>query len=97
VTKTFYPLSPSPSLVDAESTMMTNKTEVPVSTSLLDDFDIGEEVLKLGMGSPVLVPDPASKNVLNPSTKLEVMVGLDRDNMTSVSSSNSVDDEDWNW
>ena len=102
-TNAFYdPLeSPSPChLVNAEST---NKTEVPVvSTSLLDDLDIGEvdEAFKLGMGSSLLVPDPAAsnKNTLDPSTKLEIKVGLDKDVIVpGLSPSNSVDDEDWNW
>ena len=71
-----------------------------MSTSLLDDLDIGvDEALKFGMGSSLLVPDPAAsnKNTLDPSTKLEIKVGLDKDIVPGLSPSNSVDDEDWNW
>jgi len=95
------PSHPPSYSINAESPIATNKNEVPISTSLLDDLDIGDldEALKLGIGSPVLVPAQASKNILNPSsTKPEVIkVGLDMDNVSGVSSSNSIDDEDWNW
>lgn len=66
-----------------------NKSKVPISTSLLDDLDIGEidGALKLGIGSPVLMPNPVLKDHSGPSTK----------NVPGVLSSNSSDDEDWNW
>ena len=81
----------------AESTITTNKNEMPISTSLLDDLDIGEvdESLKLGIGSPILVPDQTTKNNLNPKTTLESSLGMN--NVVGMSSSNSTDDEDWNW
>ena len=68
-----------------------------MSTSLLDDLDIGEvdESLKLGIGSPILVPDQTTKNNLNPRTTLESSLGMN--NVVGMSSSNSTDDEDWNW
>ena len=67
---------------------------MPISTSLLDDFDIGEvdESLKLRIGSPILVPDQTMKNKLNPRTS-----SLEINNMPGISPSNSIDDEDWNW
>ena len=81
----------------AESTMTTNKNERPILTSLLDDLDIGEvdESLKLRLGSPILVPDQTTKNNLNPRTTFESSLGMN--NVPGISSSNSIDDEEWNW
>lgn len=81
----------------AESTITMNKNEMPISTSLLDDLDIGvvDESLKLRIESPILVPDQTTKNNLNPRTILESSLGMN--NVPGISSSNSIDDEDWNW
>ena len=81
----------------AESTITMNKNGMPISTSLLDDLDIGEvdESLKLKIGSPILVPDQTTKNNLNPRT-FESSLGMNN-NVPGISSSNSIDDEDWNW
>jgi hypothetical protein len=79
----------------AESNITTNKNEMPISTSLLDDLDIGEvdESLKLGIESPILIPDQTTKNNLNPRTIFKASsLG-----MNNVPASNSIDDEDWNW
>jgi hypothetical protein len=78
----------------AESTLTTNKNEMAISTSLLDDLDIGEvdESLKLKIGSPILVPDQTTKNDFNPRT-----TSLEMNNVPGISPSNSIDDEDWNW
>ena len=78
----------------AESTLTTKRNNMPISTSLLDDFDIGEvdESLKLRIGSPILVPDQTTKNNLNPRTS-----SLEMNNVPGISPSNSIDDEDWNW
>ncbi|KAF8804489.1 hypothetical protein BYT27DRAFT_7258962 [Phlegmacium glaucopus] len=94
-TNAFHPSSHS---INAESMVTPNKNDVPISTSLLDDLDFGEvdEALTLGIGSPVLVPDQASKEALNPNTKLEVKDGPDMVNVPGVSPSNSFND-DWNW
>ena len=92
--KLFTTTNASSSSIDAESTIKMNEKEIPISTSLLDDPEV-DEALKLGIGSPLLVPAQASKKKdLNPSTELKVEVGL---GMNNVSSSNSIDDEDWNW
>ena len=85
----------------AESTITTNKNEIPklLSTSLLDDdLDIGEvdESLKLKMGSPILVPDQTTKNNLN-HQKTESKPSLGMNDVPGISSSDSIDDEDWNW
>ena len=86
----------------AESTITMNKNGIPIllSTSLLDDdLDIGEvdESLKLKMGSPILVPDQTTKNNLNhPRTDSKPSLGMN-DVPAVISSSNSIDDEDWNW
>jgi hypothetical protein len=84
----------------AESTITTNKNEMPISsTSLLDNLDVGEvdESLKLGIGSPMLIPDQTTtkNNLNNPRTKLNSSLGMN--NVPEISSSNSIDDEDWNW
>ena len=80
----------------AESTLMTKRNKMPISTSLLDDFDIGEvdELLKLRIGSPILVPDQTTKNNLNPRTQTS---SLEMNNVPGISPSNSIDDKDWNW
>ena len=90
--------------INTESTLKTNKNQIPISTSLLDDLDDvgeGDEALKLGIGSPVLIPDQASKNnnllLLKPSTKLKVKVMDDKPGVLPLNDSNSIDDEDWNW
>lgn len=72
---------------------------MPISTSLLDDLDGGEvdDALKLGIGSPVLIPDQTSKNKLNPGRRLEGKIDLDMNIVPGVPSSNSIDDEDWSW
>ena len=76
---------------------MTKRNKMPISTSLLDDFDIGEvdELLKLRIGSPtILVPDQTTKNNLNPRTQTS---SLEMNNVPGISPSNSIDDKDWNW
>ena len=88
----------TPSLAESKSTMTTNKNEMPISTSLLDDLDIGEvdESLKLRLGSSMLVPDQTTKNNnLNPRTTFES--SLEINNVPGISPTNSIDDEDWNW
>jgi hypothetical protein len=78
--------------------MTTNKNEVPISTSLLDDLDNREvdESLRLRLGSPMLVPDQTTKtNNLNLRTTFES--SLEMSNVPGISPTNSVDDEDWNW
>ena len=75
-----------------------NENEMLESTSLLDDLNIGEvdESLKLRIGSPILVPDHTMKNNFHPSTTLKSNLGMNN-NVPEMSSSNSIDDEDWNW
>lgn len=86
----------------AESTLTTNKNEMPLSISLLDDLDIGEvdESFNLRIGSSILVPDQTTKNNLNPNSKTTTLESsLEMNNVTvpGISPSNSIDDEDWNW
>ena len=87
----------TPSLAKSKSTITTDKNEMPISTSLLDDLDIREvdESFELRLGSPILVPDQTTKNNLNPRTTFES--SLEMNNMPGISKSNSIDDEDWNW
>ena len=73
---------------------MTKRNKMPILTSLLDDFDIGEvdELLKLRIGSPtILVPDQTTKNNLNPRTRTS---SLEMNNVPGISPSNSIDDKD---
>ena len=81
----------------AESTIKTNKNGMPISTSLLDDLDIGEvdESLKLRIGSPILVPDQTTKNNLNPKPTFES--SPETNNVPGIALSNSIDDDVWNW
>ena len=82
-----------------------NKNGMPISTSLLDDLDIGEvdESLKLRIGSPILVvPDQTTTtttkyNNPNPRTRTTTSLEMMNNNLPEISPSNSIDDEDWNW